>query len=82
MSRAKTSTSKKLSYNEQQEARDLPVRIDALEREQASLNASMADPGFYRSGGDVITETLARLEAIEQELLVAYARWTELDARS
>jgi ATP-binding cassette subfamily F protein uup len=81
-SRAKTASPKKLSYNEQQEARDLPARIDALEREQASLNASMADPGFYRSGGDVITQTLARLEAIEQELLSAYARWTELDGRS
>jgi len=81
-SRTKKASPKKLSYNEQQEARDLPARIDALEREQASLNASMADPGFYRSGGDVITETLARLEAIEQELLAAYARWTELDGRS
>ena len=80
-SAAKTATSKKLSYREQQEARDLPVRIDALEREQAVLNAGVADPAFYRSGADIIKQTLERLETIEHELLKAYARWTELDGR-
>ena len=81
-SRANTATSRKLSYNEQQEARELPVRIDALEREQAALNANVADPEFYRSGAEIIKQTLARLETIEHELLTVYARWTELDGRS
>jgi ATP-binding cassette subfamily F protein uup len=75
-------TASKLSYREQQEARGLPARIDALEREQAALNATVADPAFYRSGAELIKQTLARLDTIEHELLEVYARWTELEGRT
>jgi ATP-binding cassette subfamily F protein uup len=78
----KRPASAKLSYNEQQEVRELPGRIDALEREQATLNGSVADPAFYRSGAEAIKQALARLESIEQELLAAYARWHELEGRN
>ena len=81
-SRANTTAAKKLSYREQEEARTLPVRIEALEREQAELNETVAGPAFYRSPADTITKTLARLETIQRELLTVYARWAELDARS
>jgi ATP-binding cassette subfamily F protein uup len=80
-SRASTAPAKKLSYREQQEMRELPPRIDALEREQAGLNALTAEPTFYRSAADTIKNTLARLDAIQRELLGAYARWNELDSR-
>jgi ATP-binding cassette subfamily F protein uup len=72
---------KKLSYREQQEFAALPAHIETLEREQEQLNASITDPAFYRSGGSAITETLSRLQTVQQELLTAYARWDELDSR-
>ena len=72
----------KLSYREQQEYEQLPSRIDALEREHEELTARIAGPDFYKEGADVINETLARNEAVQDELLSAYARWDDLDARA
>ncbi len=42
----------------------------------------MAAPAFYKEPAETIARTLARLEAIEQELLDALARWDELDSLS
>jgi ATP-binding cassette subfamily F protein uup len=75
-------TRKKLSYREQLEYKELPSRIDALEREHEALNARIAGSDFYKEGADVITATLARADAIEHELLAAYVRRDELDVRS
>jgi ATP-binding cassette subfamily F protein uup len=73
---------KKPSYREQQELQQLPGRIEALEREQQQLTAAVSDPLFYREPPDTIKQTLARLDALESELLDAYARWDELDTRT
>jgi ABC transport system ATP-binding/permease protein len=73
---------RKASYREQQELLALPDRIAALESEQQRLNAAVGSPDFYKEPGDSISRTMARLEAIEQELLEAYARWDELDSRT
>ena len=72
----------KPSYREQQELDRLPGRIDEMELEQQQLNAAVADPGFYKETAETIHQTLARLEALQQALLDAYARWDELDSRS
>ena len=77
-----TETRKKLSYREQQEHEQLPARIEALEREHADLNARIAGLDFYKEGADAIAKTLARNDAVQEELLAAYARWDELDART
>ena len=53
-----------------------------MEREQEQLNAAVAAPGFYKETAETIHRTLARLGALEQELLDAYARWDELDSRA
>jgi ATP-binding cassette subfamily F protein uup len=74
-------TRKKPTYREQKELDQLPVQIETLEREQAHVTASIADPHFYRQPADSITHTLARLEALKNELHDAYARWEELDDR-
>jgi ATP-binding cassette subfamily F protein uup len=79
---ARASGSKKASYKEQKELAALPARIEALELEQRRLNAALAAPDFYKSPGATISTTMARLEAIQQELLDAYARWDELDSRT
>jgi ATP-binding cassette subfamily F protein uup len=70
----------KRTHKEEKEFADLPKRIAALEDEQAQLQAAMARPEFYKEGADAIKQTMARVEAVEQELLTAMARWDELDS--
>jgi ATP-binding cassette subfamily F protein uup len=74
--------STKLSYREQRELDELPGRIEALEAEQRTLGAAIADPEFYRQPAASINAALERTRAIEQELLDLYARWDALDSRS
>jgi len=38
----------------------------------------MADPEFYRGGGEKISRTRARINELMQELEEAYGRWEEL----
>ena len=71
---------RKLSYHEVRELDGLPETIERLEREQATLFESLADPVFYRSEGPAIAEVRARLAKVENELAGAYRRWEELDA--
>jgi ATP-binding cassette subfamily F protein uup len=73
---------KKLSYREQRELEELPVRIDALEAEQRMLGERSSSADFYKEPPLVIAETLARLETVERELGELYARWDALDSRS
>ena len=48
----------------------------------AELEARIASPGFYREAADAIAAALARLDAVHQQLVTAYARWDALDSRS
>ncbi len=73
---------KKLSYVEQREFDRLPERIEALESEQQRLSAAIVHPDFYRETAETIRQHLTRLEALEKELLEAYALWDELDSRT
>jgi len=79
---AATVARKKLSYNEARELERLPSTIEALEAEQAALNAEIAAPDFYKNGADAIGRALARLEELRATLTTAYARWDELDSRA
>jgi ATP-binding cassette subfamily F protein uup len=74
-------TRKKLTYKEQRELEALPSRIEALESEHTQLQASVASLDFYKETADTIAKTLARTTEVEHELLVAYERWDELEAR-
>jgi len=73
---------KKLAYMERRELDTLPARIEALETEQRTLVAKIADPDFYKEPAGVIAAALARAEQIDRELIETYARWDELDSRS
>jgi ABC transport system ATP-binding/permease protein len=73
---------KRLSYNEQREFAQLPDKIEGLETEQAEWQRRVADPEFYKEGAEAIKQALARLDAVQQELNDAYARWDELDSRA
>ena len=72
----------KATYREQQELKQLPSRIEALELEQRELAARVAGADFYKESGESIASALDRLSALEREILEAYARWSELDARA
>jgi ATP-binding cassette subfamily F protein uup len=73
---------KKLTFNEQRELDRLPQRIEALEAEQRAISERVAGPEFYREPTADIAAALARLEVLQQELTIAYARWDELDSRA
>jgi len=76
---AAASTKRKLSFKEQKELASLPAVIEKLEREVAEIHATMAQPDFYRQGGDLLAREQSRLESIQQRLAVAFARWESLD---
>ena len=71
---------RKLSFKEERELEALPERITGLEAEQEQIHATLADPEFYKNRGAEAVQLNARLEAIDSELLAAYARWEELEA--
>ncbi|SJZ36460.1 ATP-binding cassette, subfamily F, uup [Trichlorobacter thiogenes] len=71
---------RKLSFKEERELEALPERITTLEAEQEQIHSTLADPDFYKNRGAEAVTLNARLEAIDAELLAAYARWEELEA--
>ena len=77
---AKAATARKLTSKELRELEALPARIEGLEQEQATLTAKLSDPAFYKFEPGKFAEVKARLETIEREHGVAFARWEELEA--
>ena len=77
--RARTPNAR-LSFNEQRELAQLPGRIEALEQEQASLQAEMARPEAYGDAAAAKARS-ARLKVLQEELAQAYARWEALEQR-
>jgi ATP-binding cassette subfamily F protein uup len=76
----KTET-KKLSFKEKQELDGLPAKIEALEGEQANLNALRSEPEYYRQSPDVLARDQKLQDKLEHSLTSAYARWEELSKR-
>jgi ATP-binding cassette subfamily F protein uup len=74
-------SSKKLSYRERRELEGLPAKIEALEAEQAQLEATIAGTEFYKESAGSIAATLARLDEVRAERDAVYRRWDELDSR-
>ena len=75
----------KLSYREMRDLDALPVQIAALEAEQKTLEARLADPVTYARTDAVAVAEAAKLkqrfDAIEGELLAALERWDELEKK-
>lgn len=69
---------KKLSYKEQRELDQLPDRIAALEAEQQTLHAALADGSLYSTDPARATAMTTRAAAIDDELMAALERWTTL----
>ena len=71
---------RKLSFKETRELEALPVRIGALEEEEAEIIATLNSSEFYAANDSAqVASTNARLEALGQELHEAYARWEALE---
>lgn len=77
---AKPERRRKLSYKDQQELDSLPEKIGALESRQAELNASMADPEFYKMEGSEIASIQKEAEKVGKDLENCFIRWEELEA--
>jgi ATP-binding cassette subfamily F protein uup len=71
---------RKLTFKENRELAGLPAQIESLEAEQRDLVARMANPQFYKHGGEEIGKSKARLVELEGELEVKYARWQALES--
>ena len=72
---------RKLSYKEQRELDELPVRIAALEDEQKALGELLNGTELYTRSPEKIAETHARFAAIDEALLALLERWEELGSR-
>jgi ATP-binding cassette subfamily F protein uup len=70
---------KKLSYKDQRELEQLPLKIEQLETKLAELGLRMADPGFYQRPAGEVAATGAELATLQAELDGTYARWAVLD---
>ena len=73
-------STRKLSYKEQTELRQLPSKIESLESEIAELHSSMSQPDYFQSGGDKIAADAQLLKQKENDLKVAYERWEQLES--
>ncbi|MGK9067463.1 ATP-binding cassette domain-containing protein [Stutzerimonas chloritidismutans] len=70
---------KKLSYKDQRELDALPAKIDEAEQQIAAVQEEMAQPDFYQQPATQTSETIARLEALQQSLDQLLERWAELE---
>jgi ABC transport system ATP-binding/permease protein len=80
--RAKRQTGKprKLTFKEERELDALPAQIEALEKEQEELHATLAAPELYRTAGATVAGLNARREGLQRELEAAFLRWEELES--
>jgi ATP-binding cassette subfamily F protein uup len=69
---------RKLSYKEQRELEALPARIEALEAEQRTIDAELADGLLFARHPQRGAELSARHAQIEDELMHALERWESL----
>jgi ABC transport system ATP-binding/permease protein len=72
---------RKLSFKEQRELDELPARIEAMEVEQKTLSALLADGAIYTSDPDKAALSQTRYAKLDADLLVALERWEVLGAR-
>ena len=73
-------SARKLNNKEQRELAELPARIEKLETEQAQLTVKLGDVAIYRKDPTAASAAKARLDEIEAEHAIAFARWEELEA--
>lgn len=68
-----------MSYKDQRALEQLPAEMEALEKEQAEINAQLADGNLFVSDNDKAMKLSARLAEIDEQLLEKMERWEELE---
>ena len=76
---SKSATKKKLSYKDQRELESLPAKIETLESELSQLQETLADPSFYQSDNDTISQAQNQLQQLESDLEHCFERWEALE---
>jgi ATP-binding cassette subfamily F protein uup len=77
---AAAAKTKKRSYKEQRELEQLPGMIAALEEEQKTLSARLADPQLYRQNADEVQRLNARFAELDALLMAALEKWEQIEA--
>ncbi|WP_179998689.1 ATP-binding cassette domain-containing protein [Acinetobacter sp. YH12239] len=70
----------KLSYKDQRALEQLPAEMEALEKEQAEINALLADGSLFVTDSDKATQLSIRLTEIDELLLEKLERWEVLES--
>ena len=70
----------KLSYKDQRALEQLPAEMEALEKEQAEINALLADGSLFVTDSDKATQLSIRLTEIDELLLEKLERWEALES--
>ncbi|NRA40673.1 MAG: ATP-binding cassette domain-containing protein [Pseudomonadales bacterium] len=78
--RVDPSPTKKLSYKLQRELDAMPDMIADKEALIATLEATMAEPGFFEQAHEQVSAITAQLSSEQQALEALYQRWDELEA--
>ncbi|MBA4031719.1 MAG: ABC transporter ATP-binding protein [Planctomyces sp.] len=72
---------KTLSFKEQKELEELPVKIESLESEQKQLEARMGSAEFFKQPAKDVAAANAQLAKVHEQLTKSYTRWDELEAK-
>lgn len=70
---------KRFGFNENQELKALPRKIEKLEKEQGSLHEKMVAPDYYKNSPAELAVDTKRSKELLEELDKAYWRWEELE---
>lgn len=71
----------KLSYNQQRELDQLPLKIEQLEQQIGALQTQMNDPDFFSRPHEETQQVLTSLAEAEQMLESCFERWEMLEAQ-
>ena len=69
----------KLSYKDQRALEQLPIEMEALEKEQAEINAKLADGSLFIKDADQAMKLSERLNEIEEQLFEKLEQWETLE---
>jgi ATP-binding cassette subfamily F protein uup len=75
----RSNNSIKLSFNEQRELSQIPIKIEKLEKQIAALQSHMSEPNFYQQDAELIAEVAQQLSNYEASLLELFTRWEQLE---
>lgn len=75
------SAPKTLSSSEQRELKECPQKIEALEKEQASINAALADGTLFIDKPAQAAELAERYATLDEQINQMMARWEFLDSK-